>query len=118
MRTTLVGSPDTIAAGIQHLLDISQGGFGGMLFRANEWATREQIMRSYELFARYVMPRFQGSLAPLAQSNQWVRDNRASVLKGNVEAVRKAFTDVGRAVPAEARARALGGQDEEMKIDE
>jgi limonene 1,2-monooxygenase len=118
MRTTLVGSPDTIAAGIQHLLDISQGGFGGMLFRANEWATREQIMRSYELFARYVMPRFQGSLEPLAQSNQWVRDNRTSVLKGNVEAVQKAFTDVGRAVPAEARARTLGAQDEEMKVDE
>ena len=41
---------------------IQQGGFGGILFRAHEWANREQTMRSYELFARYVMPRFQGSL--------------------------------------------------------
>jgi limonene 1,2-monooxygenase len=118
MGTTLVGSPDTVAAGIDHLLSISRGGFGGVLFRANEWATREQIMRSYELFARYVMPRFQGSLDSLAQSNQWVRENRTTVLKGNVEAVQKAFTDVGHAVPAEARARALGGQDVEMKIDD
>ena len=76
MGTTLVGSPDTIAAGIQHLLDISQGGFGGMLFRANEWATREQIMRSYELFARYVMPRFQGLNAGREDSMKWAASNR------------------------------------------
>jgi limonene 1,2-monooxygenase len=118
MGTTLVGSPDTIAAGIQHLLSISGGGFGGVLFRANEWANREQIMRSYELFARYVMPRFQGSLNPLVESNTWVKANRATVLKGNVEAVEKAFTDLGRSVPAEARARTLGVQDREMEVDE
>lgn len=118
MKTTLVGSPQTIIEGIEHLLNISAGGFGGVLFRANEWADREQTMRSYELFARYVMPHFQGSLRPLAESNQWVRAQRATVLKGNVEAVEKAFTDVGRAVPAEARARTLGVQDREMKVDE
>ena len=118
MRTTLVGSPDTIADGIEHLLGLSQGGFGGVLFRANEWANREQTLRSYELFARYVMPRFQGSLEPLTRSNQWVRDHRATVLRGNVEAVQKAFTDVGRAVPAEARARTLGVQDREMEVDD
>src|SRR5471030_1179259 len=51
MGTTLVGSPDTVAKGIERLLGFSNGGFGGVLFRANEWATREQILRSYELFA-------------------------------------------------------------------
>ena len=60
--TTLVGSPDTVAKGIERLLGYSQGGFGGILFRAHEWADREATLRSYELFARYVMPRFQGSL--------------------------------------------------------
>ena len=60
MGTTLVGSPETVAKGITRLLEYSQGGFGGILFRAHEWATREQTMRSYELFARYVMPMFQG----------------------------------------------------------
>jgi len=37
-------------------MELSQGGFGGMLFRAIEWATREQILRNYELFSRYVAP--------------------------------------------------------------
>ncbi len=118
MGTTLVGSPDTISHGIQHLLDISQGGFGGIMFRAHEWANRRQTLDSYELFARYVMPRFQGALEPLAASNAWVRGNREQVVGGNVEAIRRAFTDTGRAVPEEARARTLGAQDVELEIGE
>jgi limonene 1,2-monooxygenase len=115
-KTTLVGSPDTIAAGIEHLLEISRGGFGGIMFRAHEWADRRQTMRSYELFARYVMPRFQGSLESIVASNKWVREHRGTILGGNVEAVRRAFLDTGRAVPEEARARTVGAQDVEMKL--
>ena len=62
MGTTLVGSPETVIKGINRLLEFSRGGFGGILFRAHEWANREQTLRSYELFARHVMPHFQGSL--------------------------------------------------------
>ena len=38
MGTTLVGSPETVIKGISRLLEYSQGGFGGILFRAHEWA--------------------------------------------------------------------------------
>eukprot|EP01034_Spumella_vulgaris_P012679 gene12679-16146_t len=93
MGTTLVGSPDTVAKGIERLLGFSNGGFGGVLFRAHEWATREQTMRSYELFARYVMPRFQGSLDTIVNSNQWAKDNRKGIFGPNVAAVKKAFTE-------------------------
>jgi limonene 1,2-monooxygenase len=44
--------------------------------QAQGLANREQTMKSYELFARYVMPHFQGSAAPLIESSAWVRDNR------------------------------------------
>lgn len=118
MGTTLVGAPDTVIKGIQHLLEISDGGFGGIMFRAHEWANRRQTLDSYELFARYVMPRFQGSLDTLETSNAWVRANRADILGGNVEAVRRAFADTGRAVPAAARARTLGVQDVELEVEE
>ena len=90
MGTTLVGSPETVAKGIERLLGFSNGGFGGVLFRAHEWATREQTMRSYELFARYVMPRFQGSLDTIVNSNQWAKDNRKGIFGPNVAAVKKA----------------------------
>ncbi len=109
--TTLVGSPDTAIRVIERLLEASGGGFGGMMFRAHEWANREDTLKSYELFARYVMPRFQGSAAPLIASNKWIRDNRRHILGNNVEAVRRAFTDTGRLVPDEYRYRTVGAQD-------
>ena len=68
-------------------------------------------MRSYELFARYVMPQFQGSLTSLVASNDWARDNRKTIFAPSVEAVKRAFTDVGRDAPADLADRALGGRD-------
>jgi len=112
MGTTLVGSPDTVIKGIKRLQEYSQGGFGGILFRAHEWANREHTMRSFELFARYVMPVFQGSLDQVVSSNVWARDNRKQVFGPTVEAVKRAFTDFGAAAPEEAiRARTLGARD-------
>jgi len=113
MGTTLVGSPELVIKGIERLQELSRGGFGGLLFRANEWATREQTLKSYELFARYVMPRFQHSLGTIADSNQWCRDNRRTIFGPNVQAIRKAFTDAGREVPTEFIAqRTSGARDE------
>jgi limonene 1,2-monooxygenase len=111
MGTTLVGSPETVTKGIHRLIELSKGGIGGVLFRAHEWANREQTLRSYELFARYVMPRFQGSLETIIGSNRFVRENRKRVVGGTVEAVRRAFTDHGREVPEGYRERTIGARD-------
>ena len=111
MGTTLVGSPDTVAKGIDRLVELSEGGFGGLLFRAHEWAPRHETLKSYELFARYVMPRFQGSLDTIRGSNEWARANRRGIFGPNVEAVRRAFTDAGRPVPEGFLARTAGARD-------
>jgi len=109
--TTLVGTPDTVSKGIERLVELSQGGFGGLLFRAHEWASREETLRSYELFARYVMPRFQGSLATIIDSNEWCRENRRTIFGPNVEAIRRAYRDAGREVPSEFLWRTSGARD-------
>ena len=109
--TTLVGTPDTVIKGIERLIELSQGGFGGLLFRAHEWASREETLRSYELFARYVMPRFQGSLASIIDSNEWCRENRRTIFGPNVEAIRRAYRDAGREVPSEFLWRTSGARD-------
>jgi limonene 1,2-monooxygenase len=109
--TTLVGAPDAVVKGIERLRELSAGGFGGLLFRAHEWASREQTLRSYELFARYVMPRFQGSLTSIRESNEWCQENRRTIFGPNVEAIRKAYQDAGRGVPAEFLARTSGARD-------
>src|SRR3989454_1048130 len=110
MGTTLVGSVETVVRGIEHLQRLSDG-FGGLLFRAHEWANREQTLKSYELFARYVMPRFQGSLETILGSNAWAQANRKAVFGPNVEAVRQAYLDAGRAVPDDFRWRTAGARD-------
>ena len=109
--TTLVGTPDTVSKGIERLVELSQGGFGGLLFRAHEWASREETLRSYELFARYVMPRFQGSLATIIDSNEWCRENRRTIFGPNVEAIRRAYRDAGREVPSEFLWRTSAARD-------
>jgi hypothetical protein len=38
---------------------------------ATEVGTREQMLHSYELIARYVMPKFQGTLDSLVQSQNY-----------------------------------------------
>jgi limonene 1,2-monooxygenase len=113
MGTTLVGTPETVIRGIERLQEYSQGGFGGLLFRAHEWANREQTLKSYELFARYVMPRFQGSAALPEASNAWARANRKTIFSPNVEAVRRAYLDAGRPIPAQYLQRTAGGRDVE-----
>ena len=43
---------------------------------AHEWADREATLRSYELFAREVVPHFKGTLASLEGSRDWAAENR------------------------------------------
>jgi len=97
--TTLVGSPETVARGIERLIGFSEGGAGGVLFRSHEWADREQTLRSYELFARWVMPRFQGSLRMPTESRDWASQNREGIFAPNLQALKQAFVDAGQAVP-------------------
>ena len=97
--TTLVGSPETVAEGIHRLLGFTEGGAGGVLFRSHEWADRAQTLNSYELFARWVMPRFQGSLRMPTESRDWCVENRQGIFAPNIAALRQAFADAGQAVP-------------------
>ena len=103
--TTLVGNPETIRRGIERLLAHTKGGAGCVLFRSHEWANREQTLRSYELFARWTMPYFQGSNAPTIDSQRWCSDNRGGIFGPAMGALSKAFTDAGQEVPDNMRMR-------------
>ena len=88
----VVGTPDDLIKYIKEL-DHDTGGFGGLMIQATEWGTREQVMHSYELIARYVMPHFQGSLTNLEASYQWGVDNVANIEEKRRVAVNKAIDD-------------------------
>src|SRR5438128_2642591 len=92
MGLAVIGTPDDAAAQIERLWEKS-GGFGTYLFMAHDWADREATLRSYELFARFVMPRFQGTLPRLARSRDWAAENRGTFIGRAVEAIGKAIQD-------------------------
>ena len=93
----IVGTPDDCIKGIERLNE-SSGGFGGLLIMAHEWASREKVLNSYELLARHVMPRFQGTLDGLNVSNQWSREHAQELM-----ALRTSAIDRARQVWAERR---------------
>jgi limonene 1,2-monooxygenase len=55
----VIGTPDDAVAQMKRLEEQS-GGFGAYLHLAHNWADWEATKKSYELFARFVAPKFQG----------------------------------------------------------
>jgi limonene 1,2-monooxygenase len=54
-----IGTPDDAIAMIEKLKG-KQGEFGVLLLQAHNWAEWDQTKKSYELYARFVMPHFAG----------------------------------------------------------
>ena len=63
----VIGTPEDAIAQIRRLLEQSEG-FGCYMLIGHDWAAPEQTARSYELFARFVMPEFQGTMDSLRRS--------------------------------------------------
>jgi limonene 1,2-monooxygenase len=74
-RYGVCGTPDDAIRLIEWLYE-KQGRFGAFLQQAHNWADFEATKRSYELYARYVMPHFSGLNERRAASNRWCGDNR------------------------------------------
>ena len=86
----LVGTPDDCIAAIERLEELS-GGFGGLLVMVQDWATREQQFRSYELLARHVMPRYKGALVGVDAAYQHAKDHRLESQQAMQQAIDRAF---------------------------
>jgi limonene 1,2-monooxygenase len=96
--SVLVGTPAEAIQAIERMQDVT-GGFGTFLIMAHDWATWDKTKRSYELFARYVVPHFQGLLDAPRRSGQAVTDKAPQFRPLARAAISKAFIDAGREVP-------------------
>jgi limonene 1,2-monooxygenase len=94
----VIGTPDDAINTIRRLQELS-GGFGTVLAFGHCWTTREQTLRTYEMLARYVMPRLQGLLAPVQRTMKWVGEHKESLAQNTVAAVRKAIHDYNASHP-------------------
>jgi limonene 1,2-monooxygenase len=97
----IVGTPDDAIEAVERLLAMS-GGFGGLMGLAHEWASRERTYRSFELWARYVAPRFQGQFETKMANRNWVAANKGEIFAESKAAVANAFTDAGIEMPPDA----------------
>ena len=106
-RYGVCGTPDDAIALIERLYE-KQGTFGAFLHQAHNWADFEATKRSYELYARYVMPHFSRANTPRAGSYQWCGDNRAE-FSAKRNAAAKAMFDKHEAEQRAAREVAEAG---------
>jgi limonene 1,2-monooxygenase len=88
----VIGTPDDAIRQVQRLVDQS-GGFGTFLVFGHEWADPVATRRSYELFARFVMPHFQGQLDPIQASNDWITGSGGRFVDAATHAIGKAIED-------------------------
>jgi len=96
----VIGTPEDAIAQITDLRRQSNGA-GGYLMMAHDWTSPEATRRHYELFARHVMPQFQGSAAGLVASEQMARSLRP-VLAGKQASALAAWSEKHAAETAAA----------------
>lgn len=68
IRDWVIGTPDDAIAWLEAKQEETSG-FGGLLLHSPEWTDRHKWERSMEMFARYVMPHFQGHSTTF--KNEW-----------------------------------------------
>ncbi|HEX4376305.1 MAG TPA: LLM class flavin-dependent oxidoreductase [Steroidobacteraceae bacterium] len=85
-----IGTPDDAIAMIEKL-QARQGDFGVMLLQAHNWADWDSTRRSYELYARFVMPHFSGVNRIRAQSFGSLREDFAAIDAERQQGVDRAF---------------------------
>jgi limonene 1,2-monooxygenase len=96
----MAGTPQDAIAHIDKLQKQS-GGFGTFMFLAHNCANFEATKKSYELFARFVIPHFQRSNQNREASLDWAHANSGKIYGGLVKAMQKAIETHGEPNAAE-----------------
>jgi len=87
----VIGTPDDAIAYIEGLIEQS-GGFGTFLMLGHDWADRDATLESYRLFAREVIPHFQGHLGAPRASHEWATAKRGELFGAAGHAILNAIT--------------------------
>ena len=101
----VVGTPDDLKAHIDKLQGQS-GGFKTFLSLAHNAADFTATKKSYELFARHVMPQFQHSNSNRTPSLEWAAENADRFMPHYIGGIQKAIQDHQDEEAARAKAAA------------
>jgi len=86
----VVGTPAMMVSQIRKLIEQSNGGFGTYLTLAHNWANVAATRKSFELFAREVMPHFQSSGGGLQAHAERAQSSRGALAEKQLQAVAEA----------------------------
>ena len=86
----VIGTPADAILQLERL-EKQTGGFGCFLHLAANWADFEATKKSYELFARHVLPRFHRANEARDASLQWATDNSEEFIGAAMKAVMEMF---------------------------
>lgn len=82
----VVGTPDDMVQAIRSLYETA-GGFGTVLGFAHDWANPEATRRSWDLFARYVVPEINGYTRGLQASADYLERNKGELMTAATTAI-------------------------------
>ena len=85
--SAVIGTPDQAVTMIRNLQQVT-GGFGVVLGFAHDWANREATLRSWELFARYVIPELNGYTRNQKASADYLADHKQELMTGRVASIK------------------------------
>lgn len=71
----VIGTPDDLITRVLEMYEVT-GGFGVAIGFVNDWATPQNVSKSWDMVARYVIPEVNGQLRSMRESNQFVIDHR------------------------------------------
>ena len=100
----VVGTPADAIAQIERL-QAKQGQFGCFLQLAHNWAEWEATKKSYELYARFVVPYFRGANRHRAESLDWVTAHNQELMAKSTAAAQAMFAKHKAERDAKERAR-------------
>jgi limonene 1,2-monooxygenase len=86
-RGGIVGTPDDAVAYLEKLWN-KTGGFGSILMVGTNWMNFENTKRSYELFARHVLPKFDGRNLTRARSLDRMYEDRFALSEASIGAAK------------------------------
>jgi limonene 1,2-monooxygenase len=86
----VIGTPDDAIARIERLYQKTPE-IGAILLSAHDWANWADTKNSYELYARYVIPHFEGSNKPRQDSYRWVTEHQRELTEKRTTAARAMF---------------------------
>jgi limonene 1,2-monooxygenase len=97
----VIGTPEDAVKQIERLRAKS-GGFGCLLLLAHNWANFEATKKSYELFARHVLPVVNGSNAWRTESLDYYTENKGELMgragKAMMSTFQKHQADIAQAI--------------------